>query len=298
MVHFVGYPALAQVQEHTKPVMEIFNAQMMKYCYAPAILLMVSTTLLYWVSPPDFPKWAIITSIFLAAISVITTLFLIAPIHAALPVTGLAGSIKQQLLWISLNFQIMPAALQVVFALYLLNIYLKETKIFTRWLFILFFGLLYYSVGAGFVESFVNYPLWSFVGERDWLAFRLSGTAAGFFLTFLIPSILPMFLSILLFWWRPTGFSKSFLLVFLLTNIWTTIITAIYFVPKIQLPLDKVFSLVLINDLNANNFLYRGLILTIGEIAIACAFLKIVEFKKQHTASNNVAATSKKYQSM
>jgi len=284
MVHFVDYPALSKVQEHIKPVMDIFNSEMTKVYYVPAGLLLVSTTSLYWLSPKDFPRWTIITSIVLAITSVGTTLFVIAPIHSNLPQTGMTETVQQHLLNISTNFQIVPAALQVILALFLLNIYLKDTKVFSRLLFILFFGLLFYSVGPGLVEG-ANYAFWGAVGEKDWLSFRHSGSPERFFGLFLIPSILPMFLSILLFWWRPKGFPKSLVVIFLLTQIGITIVTATYFVPKLQLPLDKAFSGSLISDLNKYNFIGREIIFDLGLFIIAWAFVKIGQFKRTEQTS-------------
>ena len=106
--------------------------------------------------------------------------------------------------------------MQGILALFLLNIYLKDTKVFSKLLFILFFGLLFYSVGPGLVEG-ANYTFWGAVGEKDWLSFRHSGSPKRFFGLFLILPILPMFLSILLFWWRPKGFPKYLVVIFLLT---------------------------------------------------------------------------------
>lgn len=284
MVHFVDYAALSKVQEHVKPVMEIFNSEMAKVYYLPAGLLLLSTISLYWLSPKDFPRWTIFASIILAIISVGTTFFVIAPIHSNLPQAGLTETVQEHLLPISTNFQIIPAALQVILALFLLNIYLKDTKTFARLLFILFFSLLFYSVGPGLVEG-ANYAFWGAVGEKDWLSFRHSGSPERFFGLFLIPSILPMFLSIILFWWRPKGFPKSFVFIFLLTQIGITIGTATYFVPKLQLPLDKSFSESLISDLNKYNFIGRGIIFDFGLLIVAWAFIKIGQFNRTEQTS-------------
>ena len=284
MVHFVDYAALSKVQEHIRPVMDIFNSEMTKVYYLPAGLLLISTISLYWLSPKDFPRWTIFASIILAIISVGTTFFVIAPIHSNLAQTGLTETVEEHLLPISTNFQIIPATMQVMLTLYLLNIYFKNTKVFSRLLFILFFGLLFYSVGPSLVEG-RNYSFWGAVGEKDWLSFRHSGSPERFFGLFLIPSILPMFLSILLFWWRPKGFPKSFVVIFLLTQIGITIATATYFVPKLQLPLDKAFSESLISDLNKYNFIGREIIFYLGLITIAWAFLKIGQFKRTEQAN-------------
>jgi hypothetical protein len=89
-----------------------------------------------------------------------------------------------------------------------------------------------------------------------------------------------MFLSILLFWWRPKGFPKPFVVIFLLTQIGITIATATYFVPKIQLQLDKAFSSSLIDDLNKYNFIGREILFDMGLVIIAWAFIKIGQHKR------------------
>ena len=39
--------------------------------------------------------------------------------------------------------------------------------------FIAFIGLTFYGLGAGYLESFVNYPLWHIIGETDrWVAYH------------------------------------------------------------------------------------------------------------------------------
>ncbi len=293
MVHFVDYAALSTVEEHVKNVMDIFNREMIKFYYVPVLFLFVSTIFLYWLRPKDFPRWAIFASIILATISAGTTLFFIAPIHANLPVTGLTETVREHLLPVSVNFQIVPAALQATLALFLLNIRLKDTKVCSRLLFILFFGLLFYSAGPSLVEG-ANYAFWGAVGEKDWLTFRHSGSPERFFGLFLIPSVLPMFLSVLLFWFRPKGFPKSLVAVFLLTQIGITIATAAYFVPKIQLPLDKAFSASMINDLNKYNFIGREIIFYLGLAIIAWAFIKIGHYKRNEQASQ--PTDERKYQ--
>jgi len=42
----------------------------------------------------------------------------------------------------------------------------------TPWLFLLAFALIFYSNGAGFIESFVNYPSWRLIGRSEFLSYH------------------------------------------------------------------------------------------------------------------------------
>ena len=77
MTHFVNYPALSKIHEHIQPVMDIFNNRMTAGCYIPSILLVIAAAGLYLFSPEKFPRWAILASIVLTIISMITTFFLL-----------------------------------------------------------------------------------------------------------------------------------------------------------------------------------------------------------------------------
>ncbi|MEO8772450.1 MAG: hypothetical protein ABI402_20290 [Ferruginibacter sp.] len=256
MTYFVNYPALSNIHEHTKAVMDIFNNRMMIGCYIPSILLVGAAIGMYLFSPTIFPRRIILVSVILIIISVVTTIFFIVPIQLAFSATGLTEAVQHKLLPISLALQIMPAALNVLIVLFLLNMYVRDVKLIGKWLFIIVFALNFYTVGTNYVEAIVNYSYWGSIGSNDWLAFRFSG--GKFFQTFLIPAFLPFLLIVPLFWLRPKAIPKSFILVFWLAQLWIFITTSVYFVPKIQLPLNHAFSINLIEDLNRYDFILRG----------------------------------------
>ncbi len=255
MTHFVDYPALKNIHEHIQPVMDIFTNRMTIVCCVPAGLLLVSSIVFYWFNKENFPFWTLIGSVLLTIISVGTTLFFIYPIHQNLPALGLTETIQSKLLPLSLNFQIIPAILQVLTALVLLNNYLKDTKMSGRWIFIIVFVLSFYSMGTAFVEMFVNYPHWTSIGTNDWLSYRFSG--GKFFEVFLIPNFFPFLLAIALFWLRPKGIPKSYVWVYWFSHLWIFISTAVYFVPKVQIPLNSIFSGDIIADLIKYDLLVR-----------------------------------------
>lgn len=71
------------------------------------------------------------------------------------------------------------------------------------WLFMICFALVFYGVGASFVESFVNYPTWRLIGANEFRAFHqaLSPLVIGYMV---IPMLIGTVLTILLMWFRPT----------------------------------------------------------------------------------------------
>ena len=274
MVHFVGYPRFDKIQEHIQTAMEIFNRRLTLVCYIPAGLLLFSSIALYWFSPNNFPRWTIISIIVLTTISVITTLFFIAPIHSTLPVTGFSETIQSKLTSISLYFQIIPLFATVILALTLLNKYLADTKPLAKSLFIFAFALIFYTAGTDYVETLIYYPMWSVVGEKDWFAFRHT-SELYFFRVYLIPSYFPLILLIFLNWWRPKGIPRLFVLIALVCVLFILVVSATYFIPKLQVKLNASFSQQLIDDLNKNQFPLRGIPELIYFIVTAYMFIKI-----------------------
>ena len=275
MVYFFNYSSFPSVHENKTAVFTIFNHQMFYVNTIPSLLMAVFAVYLYFKNPEIIPRYVIGIAALLGIISVITTLFFINPIHVSLISHGFNSDIEKQLLPMAFNFQIIPSIFQIILVLYMFNIYTDNTKIFGRWLFIFVFALLFYSKGTGSIESWVNYQFWSEIGNADWLPFRQSGSELRFFGTFIIPAFLPILLSIPLFWWRPKAFPRYFIAIYWLANIWMFVITALYFVPKIQLPLNNGFSLPLIIDLKTYEFPLRGSVALFMEILLAWMFLKI-----------------------
>lgn len=278
-VHYSDYNSLDKIQENILPVMEIFNRQMILVCYIPAVLLLLSTISLYWFSPKKFPRWIILVSITFSFLSVITTIFFLAPIHSGILTSGFNKEIQDKILEISLYFQIFPSLLQVLLALILLNIFLKDTKLFPRILFILIFSFVFYGVGTDWVDKFINYRFWSAIGEKDWMIFRESANQF-LFAVYLIPIFIPMLLLIPLFWFKPKGIPMYLSIIAFLCYAWEFGISSTYFVPKLQQHLtNKGFSLHIIQELQNNDFLYRGSIGVLLFLIVATIFYKIGQRK-------------------
>jgi hypothetical protein len=271
MTYFVNYAELAFVKENFTPVMTVFNDKMWFFSTLPAILTLFITIVLLWQTPKYLTKWMIFLSVGLTTVYVIVNIWYIQPIHASMIKQGFLTEI----LSLAFNFQVIPAVLQSLLALWLLNEYFAHVKPLARWSFLIVFILAWFTMGTGTIESFVAYPIWREVGANDWLAFRGAVTAPVFFGIYLIPGYLPMILAILMFWFRPVGIPRWSVGAIIGLIIIVFVVTAIYFVPDIQMQLDKAYSQNLIDDLIKNDFLYRGWAAYLYVFLTAWMFMKV-----------------------
>ena len=70
------------------------------------------------------------------------------------------------------------------------------------WLFLIDFALVFYVLGATFIEGFVNYRTWHLIGAAEFRAFHQAvGPRIQAFLV--APHSLTLVLTFLLLWWRP-----------------------------------------------------------------------------------------------
>jgi hypothetical protein len=130
---------------------------------------------------------------------------------------------------------------------------------FSAWIFILFVLVIFYSTGAGFLESFVNYPLWHIIGPSpSWVPYH---TALGpkIIVALAIPSLpLSLTLNILLIFFRPLFIPKW--------TVWTCLVMLlIAFISTItiqipmQMELDKGYSYEKVEALITTSFWLRDL---------------------------------------
>ena len=72
----------------------------------------------------------------------------------------------------------------------------------SSWLFLITFALVFYGMGASFVESFVNYPTWRLIGANEFRAYHqaLGPLIIGYMV---IPMVIATLLTVLLLWFRP-----------------------------------------------------------------------------------------------
>jgi hypothetical protein len=104
------------------------------------------------------------------------------------------------------------------------------------WLFLICFALVFYGMGASFVESFVNYPTWRLIGANEFRAYHqaLSPLIIGYMV---IPMLISTLLTVLLLWFRPDPLPQwaIWLAVVLQLIVWVSTVT-------IQLPIQMQLS--------------------------------------------------------
>jgi hypothetical protein len=133
------------------------------------------------------------------------------------------------------------------------------------WLFLITFTLVFYGMGAAFVESFVNYPTWRYIGAAEFQAYHqaLSPLIIGFMV---VPVFLAMPLTALLIWKRPFPIPSWALWLALLMQIIGAVSSATIQIPmQVQLSTNGL-SLALIDQLISTNFWYRRIPMFINSV--------------------------------
>jgi len=124
------------------------------------------------------------------------------------------------------------------------------------WLFVVTFALMFYGLGASFVESFVNYPTWPLIGAAEFKAYHqaLSPLVIGYMV---VPMLVGTSLTLLLAWLRPAPIPAwaIWLSVGLQLVVWVST-AAIQLPIQFQLSSDGL-SLPLIQKLISTNFWFR-----------------------------------------
>jgi len=124
------------------------------------------------------------------------------------------------------------------------------------WLFVVTFALMFYGLGASFVESFVNYPTWPLIGAAEFKAYHqaLSPLVIGYMV---VPMLVGTSLTLLLAWLRPAPIPSwaIWLSVGLQLVVWVST-AAIQLPIQFQLSSDGL-SLPLIQKLISTNFWFR-----------------------------------------
>lgn len=133
------------------------------------------------------------------------------------------------------------------------------------WLFLITFTLVFYGMGASYVESFVNYPTWRHIGAAEFQAYHqaLGPLIIGFMV---VPVFLAIPLTALLIWKRPFPIPSWALWVALLMQIICAVSSATIQIPiQVQLT-NNGLSLPLIDQLISTNFWYRRIPMFINSV--------------------------------
>jgi hypothetical protein len=105
------------------------------------------------------------------------------------------------------------------------------------WLFLLDFALVFYVLGAAYVEGFVNYRTWHLIGPAEFPVYhRAVGPKIIEFLA--APHSLTVVLTLALLWWRPPAIPLWAIWISIVLNVVPLMVTAFSQVP-IQLEFDR-----------------------------------------------------------
>ena len=108
---------------------------------------------------------------------------------------------------------------------------------FSYWLFLVDFALVFYVLGATFIEGFVNYRTWHLIGAAEFRAFHQA--VGPRILAFLVaPHSLTLVLTSLLLWWRPGPIPAWSIWLSLVLNLIPVVVTFASQLP-IQLEFDR-----------------------------------------------------------
>lgn len=83
---------------------------------------------------------------------------------------------------------------------------------------LLFFALSFYCMGAGFMDSFVIYNGWNFVGQEEFPAMH-QATGQRIVTTFVMPMVVLLVLNVLQYWLRPATVPLSWITMALIAQL-------------------------------------------------------------------------------
>lgn len=151
------------------------------------------------------------------------------------------------------------------------------------WLFLATFALVFYGLGASFVESFVNYPTWRLIGANEFRAYHLAlgPLVIGYMV---IPLIIATILTVLLLWTKPAPIPRwaIWLAVVLQLITWVSTV-AIQFPIQVQLSSNGL-SLPLIEHLILTNWWLRKVPQIINSLLFLWMMSLLLRANSQHSA--------------
>jgi hypothetical protein len=135
----------------------------------------------------------------------------------------------------------------------------RKRLVFTTWHFIVFNALAFYTLGAGFLEAFVNYPLWRIIGKADeWQAYH-QALGPKIVAVLVIPVLgLSLVSNILLLFFRPPAIARWLVWSTLLLLLVGTLSSFFIQIP-IQMQLSESYNEVLVDKLIVSSFWLREL---------------------------------------
>ena len=126
----------------------------------------------------------------------------------------------------------------------------------SAWLFLITFALVFYGMGASFIESFVNYPTWRLIGAEEFRAYHkaIGPLVIGYMV---LPLMIATVLTAALLWLRPAAIPRWAIILSLALQLTMWISTFTIQIP-IQMELSTAgLSLPLIERLIFTNWWLR-----------------------------------------
>lgn len=151
----------------------------------------------------------------------------------------------------------------------------KSSK-WSVWLFLLTFCVIFYGMGASFVESFINYPTWKLIGPNEFLAFHHA--ASPLIIGYLVaPLVFGTLLTALLIWVRPRPIPSWAIWLALGLQVIVWIATVTIQIP-IQVELSSTgLSIAAIDRLLVTNFWFRRIPYTISAALFVWMMLRLLK---------------------
>ena len=146
-----------------------------------------------------------------------------------------------------------------------------------------FVVLTFYSLGAGYLESFVNYPLWHIIGETDqWVAYH-QALGPRILVVLAIPGLaLSLIANVLLFFFRPVAVPPWTIAVTLALLLVATVSTMVIQIP-IQMKLDVAYDAAALDRLITSSLWLRD-VLGGARAATVAYMLHLVVSSSAHVA--------------
>jgi hypothetical protein len=140
---------------------------------------------------------------------------------------------------------------------------MNQSSKWSIWLFLVTFSVVFYGMGASFVESFVNYPTWKLIGPDEFLAYHnaLGPLVIGYMVA---PIAVGTLLTICLLWFRPRPIPSWAIWAALGLQVCAWISTVFVQIP-IQIELSTIgLSIPAIDKLIVTNFWFRRIPYTLA----------------------------------
>jgi Na+/H+-translocating membrane pyrophosphatase len=153
-----------------------------------------------------------------------------------------------------------------------------------------FIVLTFYGLGAGYLESFVNYPLWRIIGETDrWVEYH-QALGPRILIVLVIPAlVLLVITNVLLFFFRPDAVPRWTVAMALGLLLTATISTAVVQIP-IQIQLDVAYERVALDRLITSSLWLRDVVGGVRAVLVAYMLHRVVSTSTRPSAAAVAAA--------